>query len=260
MGWADFGPIFEWGSNGFPASGPAARRLRHRGATRRLGVAARTPARRRLVGSWAPRARPRPRPSTGVISHLHGRTKQSAGPAAWREPGRPRRRRQHERACDRHMHTPARGSTNGNTRPPSSALNLSPPSVPVRTSDLPVVSPWTRPGKGKRERGTRRSSVGRADLPGCCGVERRQLNRGGGGSGTGSVAGKPSPASCIQRRLTPTHARTGTTTTNRRETAGIPACPLHAITPPAPHPPLPAVWGGRVAARRGPPRSQLELN
>ena len=191
MGWADFGPIFDWGSNGFPASGPAARRLRHRGATRRLGVAARTPARRRLVGSWAPRARPRPRPSTGVIStavRSRAQGRRRGVSQAARGGGGAR-----DNTCT-HQHGAARTETRGH-RPPQSTCPL------LLCRSGPRTCPWCRRGDaaGQGEKGGK-GPAGvrlRADLPGCCGVERRQLNGGGGGSGSGSVAGKPSPLSFI---------------------------------------------------------------
>ena len=178
MGWADFGPIFEWESNGFPASGPAARRLRHRGATRRLGVAARTPARRRLVGSWAPRARPRPRPSTGVISTaVRSRAQGRRRGVSQAARGGGDRTRQRATATCTHQHGAARTETRGH-RPPY----LTCPLLLCRSG--PRTCPWCRrgdaAGRGEKGGGTRQSSVVRADLPGCCGVERRQLNGGGG--------------------------------------------------------------------------------
>ena len=145
VGWADFGPIFEWGSNGFPASGPAARRLRHRGATRRLGVAARTPARRRLVGSWAPRARPRPRPSTGVIStavRSRAQGRRRGVSQAARGGGGAR-----DNTCT-HQHGAARTETRGH-RP----LHSTPPLLLCRSG--PRTCPWCRRGDaaGQGEQG-----------------------------------------------------------------------------------------------------------
>ena len=149
VGWAGFGPIFEWESNGFPASGPAARRLRHRGATRRLGVAARTPARRRLVGSWAPRARPRPRPSTGVISTaVRSRAQGRRRGVSQAARGGGGSTRQRATATCTHQHGAARTETRGH-RPPHST----PPSFCAGPDLGPArgVAVVTRPGKGQRE-------------------------------------------------------------------------------------------------------------